>query len=57
MKLKPSWQDVAALMYRSGATLHEIGKTFGVHHVTVWRYLKRKRVKMRPVGRPRKLVR
>lgn len=55
MRLKPSWQDMAAILYRSGATLHEIGKTYGVHHVTVWRFLKKSKVRLRPKGRPRKV--
>ena len=53
-RLKPNYHDMAAILYRSGSTLHEIAKIYGVHHVTVWRFLKRSKVKLRPKGRPRK---
>jgi transposase len=53
VRLKPSWEDMAAVMYRAGSTLHEIADRFGVHHTTIWRFLKKTKVKMRPKGRPK----
>lgn len=53
--MKPNWDLAAALAYRTGESLTAIGKTFGVHPVTVWRHLKAMHVKMRPVGRPLKV--
>lgn len=46
--------DTVEIFYRNGMSLAEIAGSFGVHPTTVWRWLKKAGIPLRPKGRPKK---